>query len=157
MYFPYLRGKQFELLALRELGRLPLSAEKISPIVEPLKKETKGLETLVKALHINNVPLQLIVNPEHGDLKTISEPIFNVINSLHSQGYRNVVPAYIINKEKDFRLLKSSIVQYGYDSSGYSLIHLNQISETAEMGKLLKTLLLIALTYKNWKQNFQNQ
>lgn len=136
MYFPYLRGKQFELLALRELGRLPLSADKISPIVEPLKKETRGLETLVKALYINNIALQLIVNPEHGDLKAISDPIFNVINSLRSQGYKNVIPAYIINKEKDFRLLKSSIVQYGYDSSGYSLIHLNQISETAEMGKL---------------------
>lgn len=34
MYFPYLRGKQFELIAMRELVALALNSKKIVPIVD---------------------------------------------------------------------------------------------------------------------------
>ena len=37
MYFPYLRGKQFELIALREFATQHPNAEKIVPIIEPVK------------------------------------------------------------------------------------------------------------------------
>ena len=37
MYFPYLRGRQFELVALRELLELDLISEKIVPVIEPVK------------------------------------------------------------------------------------------------------------------------
>ncbi|MDX3914837.1 MAG: hypothetical protein QHC79_14950 [Pseudosphingobacterium sp.] len=37
MYFPYLRGKQFGLPALRELADLPLNPEKNIPIIKPVK------------------------------------------------------------------------------------------------------------------------
>ncbi|MEN2360706.1 sce7725 family protein [Levilactobacillus brevis] len=38
MYFPFLRGKQNELLALRELLDQGKLSEKIVPIIEPVKK-----------------------------------------------------------------------------------------------------------------------
>ena len=37
MYFPILRGRQFELLALRECVNKSLLSNKIIPIVEPVK------------------------------------------------------------------------------------------------------------------------
>jgi hypothetical protein len=39
MYYPYLRGKQFELIALRDLLKVLIVKEKnkISPIIEPIK------------------------------------------------------------------------------------------------------------------------
>ena len=37
MYFPYLRGRQFELIALRELLENDLIGDKIIPIIEPIK------------------------------------------------------------------------------------------------------------------------
>lgn len=37
MYFPILRGRQFELLALRECVNQGLLSNKIIPIVEPVK------------------------------------------------------------------------------------------------------------------------
>lgn len=138
MYFPYLRGKQFELLALRELVRLPLASEKISPIIEPLKKDTKGLETLAKALAVKDIKIQLIINPEYGDLKNGSEPLFAVINSLHTQGFTNIIPAYIISKDRDFRLFKSTLFEYGYNDTGFSLVHLNQVSEVTELARIFK-------------------
>lgn len=44
MYFPHLRGKQFELIALRELVGV-LNSDKVMPIIEPLKSNTKSIET----------------------------------------------------------------------------------------------------------------
>lgn len=53
MYFPYLRGKQFELIALRELVALPLDANRVVPIIEPVKRNLKSIETALKALKIS--------------------------------------------------------------------------------------------------------
>ena len=37
MYFPYLRGRQFELIALRELVEHQLIGKHIYPVIEPVK------------------------------------------------------------------------------------------------------------------------
>lgn len=65
MYFPYLRGRQFELIALRELIEKSLIGEKIIPIVEPVKMSS----TLVKTLECyNNVNRKIayLYNPKVG-------------------------------------------------------------------------------------------
>ena len=36
MYFPYLRGRQFELIALRELVGKDVLSSRITPIIEPV-------------------------------------------------------------------------------------------------------------------------
>ena len=46
MYFPYLRGRQFELIALRELLEKDRISEKIIPIVEPINPTSTLLKTL---------------------------------------------------------------------------------------------------------------
>lgn len=53
MYFPYLRGRQFELIALRELLEGKRISEKVIPIIEPVKPSStllKTLETFVKMI-----------------------------------------------------------------------------------------------------------
>lgn len=37
MYFPYLRGRQYELIALRELINNDKLSEHVTPIIEPVK------------------------------------------------------------------------------------------------------------------------
>lgn len=46
MYFPYLRGRQYELLALRELLNANLLSSKIVPIIEPVKVASTILSTI---------------------------------------------------------------------------------------------------------------
>lgn len=46
MYYPYLRGRQFELLALRELVNENLLSEKIVPIIEPVKLTSTFFKTI---------------------------------------------------------------------------------------------------------------
>ncbi|MBU7008026.1 sce7725 family protein [Phosphitispora fastidiosa] len=66
MYFPYLRGRQFELIALRELVDNCLLSDKIIPIVEPVKVSA----TLIKTLRVfqgANKNLALVRNPQVGN------------------------------------------------------------------------------------------
>ncbi len=67
MYFPYLRGRQFELIALRELVENQLIGKHIYPVIEPVKLSS----TLTKTLEIykkNDRNLTIIMNPCVGNL-----------------------------------------------------------------------------------------
>lgn len=137
MYLPYLRGKQYELIALRELCALPLDNNKISPIIEPVKKDLKSIETALIALSRISVVMQLIVNPEHGDLKGNGATVLDFIDKAYGMGLTNVVPTYLISSERDFIFFKSTATARNYLTSGYSLIHLNQISSVVALKSLV--------------------
>lgn len=46
MYFPYVRGRQYELLALRELIENDILSSKIIPVIEPVKLSPTLLKTI---------------------------------------------------------------------------------------------------------------
>lgn len=139
MYLPYLRGKLYELIAIRELCNLPLDKNKISPIVEPLKKELKSIETALTALRRVDIVMQLIVNPEYGDLKGQGAVIMDFIDKVHGKGVTNLIPTYLISSERDFTFFQSTAKSRNYLDSGYSLIHLNQISSVDALKSLVNT------------------
>lgn len=65
MYFPILRGRQFELLALRECISLGKLSDHIIPVVEPVKVSstyTKTISAFINASH----PIAIIRNPQVG-------------------------------------------------------------------------------------------
>lgn len=66
MYFPYLRGRQFELIALRELVEMSLIGENIIPIIEPVKMSST-LVTTLSAFCEKNSRIALILNPKVGN------------------------------------------------------------------------------------------
>ena len=62
MYFPILRGRQFELLALRECISNNVLSDRIMPIIEPVKVSstyTKTIDAFIAAKH----PIAIIRNP----------------------------------------------------------------------------------------------
>jgi hypothetical protein len=71
MYHPYFRGKQYELITIRELAPL-LKAAGFRPIIEPVKeglgKGPSGLEKALKAVAESGGRAIIVVNPHHGDL-----------------------------------------------------------------------------------------
>ncbi|WP_222535706.1 sce7725 family protein [Pedobacter polysacchareus] len=139
MYLPFLRGKQYELLALRELSTLPLDFSKISPIIEPVKKELKSIATAIKIMDKLGVIVQLVVNPEHGDLKKSNDQIFDFIEQMSSDGHENILPTYLISNERDFTFLKVNGEARDHFNTGYSLIHLNQISSANDLKALVNS------------------
>lgn len=65
MYFPIFRGRQFELLALRECINKNILSDKIIPIVEPVKVSstyTKTVDSFIKA----EKSIAIIRNPQVG-------------------------------------------------------------------------------------------
>lgn len=66
MYFPYFRGRQFELLALRELVENDILSQKIIPIIEPVKLSSTLIKTL-EAFNKKGRKVAVIVNPQVGN------------------------------------------------------------------------------------------
>lgn len=69
MYHPYFRGKQFELLALRESAEVMQEASFV-PIIEPVRESLNGLERALAAISDAGGRAVVIINPRHGDHKT---------------------------------------------------------------------------------------
>jgi len=69
MYRPYLRGKQYELLALRELlTKRKISSNFVQPIFEPIK-ETATFRSTLQLFNDENYPLYTVINPAVGDFE----------------------------------------------------------------------------------------
>lgn len=81
MYQPYIRGKQFELIGLRELASNVLSEnkDKISPIIEPVR-DSSTFKTTLKELAKNDINFTVIVNPQVGTFKE-TKSIFKAIKT----------------------------------------------------------------------------
>lgn len=65
MYFPYLRGRQFELIALRELLEKGILSSRIIPIVEPVKLSSTLVKT-IETYGLSKKQLAIIINPKVG-------------------------------------------------------------------------------------------
>ena len=122
MYFPYLRGKQFELIALKEISPfLSKKRTKVSPIIEPVKSSTT-LKTTILALKQSNVNFNIIINPSVGDLQKSSADIFSILqNDLND--YKNFQIAIILSGKENQKSILSLLKKNKDLSSGLSLIH----------------------------------
>jgi hypothetical protein len=74
VYYPYFRGKQFELIALRESAPL-ISEAGFVPVIEPVRESLGGLERTLEALDEAGARSIVIVNPLHGDHRENGEGI----------------------------------------------------------------------------------
>lgn len=68
MYFPYLRGRQNELLCLRELLDAGKLSSKVIPIIEPVKFSSTLFSTLTKFIEMGHQVI-VIWNPEVGSFR----------------------------------------------------------------------------------------
>lgn len=78
VYYPYFRGKQYELLTIRESAAAFKEAQ-FTPIIEPVKESLNGLKRTLDALEQEGVEYILIVNPTLGDHAFGSDNIHSFI------------------------------------------------------------------------------
>lgn len=88
MYYPFIRGKQFELLMLRELAS-KISEWGFVPIIEPVKENFPALKRALDALKENNCRFVVVANPSVGDLKEDKSSLWNEIFDVQLAGYDN--------------------------------------------------------------------
>jgi len=98
MYFPYFRGRMYELIALKELAVGKLLGKSIIPVVEPIKI-TSTFDSMLNAFNNADLNLAVIYNPEVGDLSSESNTIDMLSSKLLSCS--NVIPSVLMNEDAD--------------------------------------------------------
>lgn len=106
MYFPILRGRQFELLALRECVNKSFLSNKIIPIVEPVKVSstyTKTVDSFIKA----GKPIAVIRNPQVGSwVKDLKKESNAKIREQASEQLKdaNVISSFYVTSKLDVNI-----------------------------------------------------
>lgn len=97
-YLPYLRGKQAELLALREFAQqmpqdlLPF----VMPVIEPVKKETSTLERTAQVMREKGMRFAVVMNPATGDFEKAGGDFFDGLSEDLKAGVGDGwLPAYV--------------------------------------------------------------
>jgi hypothetical protein len=106
MYHPYLRGKQYELILLRENAQL-VAESNFVPIIEPVKQNVSSLNKAIESLKSKNANFILIVNPKHGDYKNDPLPIFKETIVPLLNDYENCCLGYIVDADSSLIDIKS--------------------------------------------------
>jgi len=68
MYFPYLRGRQSELLAIRTLLESNRLGEQVIPVIEPIKPTATFRKTM-EAFRDRGRGLYIVSNPQVGEFQ----------------------------------------------------------------------------------------
>ena len=121
MYYPYLRARQFELIALRELA-LENKLSKITPVLEPVKSGFNNLNIAHKVFQEKNQNAFLIVNPFQGEKAGDGKDILDYIYQLYDPKYI-VAFHYMDNSDYINRCIKE------YNINECMIICLDNISD----------------------------
>lgn len=103
MYFPFLRGRQYELIALRELVSKNILSKNIIPIIEPVKP-LPTLQSTFKTFVENKRRLALVRTPRVGNFveegsKEKNASVFNAIKESLDSEY--ILSAMIYDNSKN--------------------------------------------------------
>lgn len=98
MYYPYLRGKQFELIILLDNAK-SIAKHKIHPIIEPVKSDFKSLVRAFKVLNEEKVACTLIVNPQAGENPVKLSNILHELINESVKNHKNLSIGYILDAE----------------------------------------------------------
>jgi hypothetical protein len=103
MYLPYIRGRQYELLALRELATNKLLGDHVIPIIEPVKLSPTLIKTISEYIRVEQ-QLAVIRNPAVGSfMKDIKEAKADSKEEAYKEEFQKLY--------EDSMIIKSVILQ----------------------------------------------
>jgi hypothetical protein len=111
MYYPFLRARQFELIALRELASEEATQGVIIPILEPVKSTHNNLTLANKVFLEKGQTAYLIVNPKIGELSGDNYYYTEYLNTLDGETF---LPAFHYNSSNsNAEFITQNITQFG--------------------------------------------
>lgn len=112
MYYPYLRGRQFELIALREFAGCRGGRNNVIPIIEPVKKTFNSMKIALPILRDANVKFALILNPQVGEIDNYSQIVEGLGDCL--MGEDSWIPAFVVSN--NYYEIEKLIIETGYSN-----------------------------------------
>lgn len=119
MYYPYFRGKQFELIAIRETSSLIASSEFV-PIIEPVRESLNGLEKTLRSLTDAGAKAIVVVNPSYGDHRENGDGITALIDHDYRENDA-ICPGILLTSKTTMNQALGQIAKH--DVAGTTLIH----------------------------------
>lgn len=129
MYYPYLRARQFELIALRELAGENAIQNFVNPIIEPVKEAFNNIILASKIFRDKKLYAHLIVNPLVGEK---SGDVDNYLEFLLTEEGKVFKPAFHYSGNADY--VRNAVDEYGLQDC--MLICYNNFIEDAEFRDL---------------------
>ncbi|MDH5602488.1 MAG: sce7725 family protein [Cyclobacteriaceae bacterium] len=151
MYFPYIRGKQYDLIAMKELGDvLQSNGSKISPIIEPVK-DSPTLKNTLADLASRSINFNIIVNPSVGDLTNSTQQIIGILeNELVT--YSNYQIAILVDQGfgdvEYLDLIRAGSIK----ASGFTLIHNAVVENPVELLELHQSVIPVVNNIVNFQK-----
>lgn len=114
MYYPYLRGRQFELIALREYALQYGNVNNVIPIIEPVKNTFNSMKLAIPKLIEGKVKFALILNPQEGSFSDDSDATHHITTALRDElvDTSNWIPSFLLTN--NYLEVSTLITEYGY-------------------------------------------
>lgn len=116
MYLPFLRGKLYELKAIKEYIDEGYGKEygcHIMPIIEPVKKDVRPLMSCVEVMGSAKMPFAVVLNSRMGDFQrtTFDVPAFLSDEKINDV---NWTPAFEVNGNANVDAIEAAIKEFGF-------------------------------------------
>lgn len=112
MYYPYLRGRQFELIALREFALQRGDRNNIVPIIEPVKKTFNSIKIAISKFIEGDMKFALVLNPQVGEIGRIDDIVDSLRDKLADTS--RWIPTFIIGN--NYREITDAIRKFDYEN-----------------------------------------
>ena len=137
MYFPLIRGKQFELIALRDVSSQMADSKKVSPIIEPIKEAISVLEKTLNVFIHYNINFTIILNPIEGELKGNKQQIIADFIKKNLLEYDNFQIGIYVKGEQDFKNQYQFAIDNNFHKSNFTLIHNEQLDNLEDINDFI--------------------
>jgi len=111
VYFPYFRGKQFELILLREQQSL-LARSSFVPVIEPVTDSLNSVKKTLQSLLKSETMVSLIINPANGDLKNDGSQVEHMVDEDKYVESDCFYVGYIINSTTTIDQIRAILAKY---------------------------------------------
>ena len=120
MYHPYLRGKQNELLVVREYAEL-IQESGFVPVIEPVKKSFRGLRSAISSVQEVEGRAIVVLNPSVGELQNDHDAVLNFI--AHEEVFNQpVIPGIMLTLDTTLDQVRTLLVSCR-DADSIAFVH----------------------------------
>ena len=116
MYLPFLRGKLYELKAIKEYideGYGKEYGRHIMPIIEPVKKDIRPLLSCVEAMGQAKMPFAVVLNSRTGDFQRAAFDVSALVAKVQGMLWS---PAFEVNSNANVDAIEAAIGENGLEN-----------------------------------------
>ncbi len=134
MYFPFLRGKKYEMQTVKAISSVIRNNNNVIPIIEPVNTNSTTIKILTE-LDNDKIPFLLVINPYEGDLKDdfliIEKKLISILKN-----YETSRLLFVVSTKTEINDVEKMLKKY--HQFRISFLHMTNTSIASELSKLSK-------------------